>query len=91
MDVAAFSPTSFFAGLIAGVILTLLVRGASSSRTRPPPTPMVPLTGHLEDDVRALLEAGQKIEAIKLVRERTGCGLKEAKDHVEEFERGKSR
>jgi ribosomal protein L7/L12 len=34
-------------------------------------------------EVRAALERGNKIEAIKLVRERTGLGLKEAKDLVE--------
>ena len=34
-------------------------------------------------EVRALMAAGKKIEAIKLVRQRTGLGLKEAKDYVE--------
>jgi ribosomal protein L7/L12 len=43
--------------------------------------------GPLEDQVRALLRQRQKIQAIKLVRERTGIGLKEAKDAVEEAER----
>ena len=38
-------------------------------------------------DVDALLRAGQKIEAIKLVRERTGVGLKEAKDIVDAREK----
>jgi ribosomal protein L7/L12 len=37
----------------------------------------------LEDEVVSLLEQGQKIEAIKRYRERTGVGLKEAKDAVE--------
>lgn len=37
----------------------------------------------LPGEVVAALEAGQKIEAIKLLRERTGIGLKEAKDAVE--------
>ena len=36
-----------------------------------------------EDEVATLLEQGQKIEAIKRYRERTGVGLKEAKDAVE--------
>jgi ribosomal protein L7/L12 len=52
------------------------------------------------DDVRGLddvdfnahllveLAAGRKLEAIKLVRERTGLGLKEAKDAIEALERG---
>lgn len=33
--------------------------------------------------VRSLTEAGQKIEAIKLLRERTGAGLEEAQEAVE--------
>jgi ribosomal protein L7/L12 len=41
----------------------------------------------LSDDVRARvmvhLKNGNKIEAIKLVREETGFGLKESKDFVE--------
>jgi ribosomal protein L7/L12 len=35
------------------------------------------------DDVRALLRAGKKIQAIKAYRELTGADLKEAKDAVE--------
>ena len=31
----------------------------------------------------ALTLAGRKIDAIKLVREATGCGLRESKDYVE--------
>ena len=37
-------------------------------------------------ELEQLLSAGKKIEAIKLVRERTGLGLKEAKDAVERLE-----
>jgi large subunit ribosomal protein L7/L12 len=36
-----------------------------------------------EKDIVALLEQGQKIEAIRIYREKTGAGLKEAKDAVE--------
>ncbi len=46
--------------------------------------------GNAEEAVRALLDAGNKIEAIKQVREQTGLGLKEAKDLVEAMERGAS-
>jgi ribosomal protein L7/L12 len=35
-----------------------------------------------------LIQNGQKLEAIKQYRERTGSGLKEAKDAVEALERG---
>jgi hypothetical protein len=36
--------------------------------------------------VRALVQERRKIEAIKLVRQRTGLGLKEAKDLVDAME-----
>lgn len=36
---------------------------------------------------RELLKQGRKIEAIKVVREETGLGLKEAKDLVESWEK----
>ena len=39
--------------------------------------------------VMAFLQAGKKIEAIKQYRIETGEGLKEAKDAVEAFERGR--
>ena len=37
----------------------------------------------LNDEVQHLVAQGNKIEAIKLIRERTGLGLKEAKDLVD--------
>lgn len=42
----------------------------------------------LPDDVREALEQGNKIEAIKRLRESTGMGLKEAKDLVENHGQG---
>jgi ribosomal protein L7/L12 len=46
--------------------------------------------GHksLADTLTTLIQTGQKMEAIKQYRERTGSGLKEAKDAVEALERG---
>ncbi len=53
-----------------------------------PPTP--PSTSAVAEDLRArvmpLLARGQKINAIKLVRDETGMGLKQAKDYVESLE-----
>jgi large subunit ribosomal protein L7/L12 len=43
--------------------------------------------GGLSPRVADLLARGKKIEAIKVYREETGVGLKEAKDAVERFER----
>ena len=39
------------------------------------------------DEVKRLASSGQKIEAIKRLREATGLGLAEAKDVVESLER----
>lgn len=47
------------------------------------------MTDGEDEEVARLTEAlltGRKIEAIKIYRERTGCGLKEAKDEVEALE-----
>ena len=41
----------------------------------------------LPPKVLEALRSGNKIEAIKLVRERTGLGLKESKDLVERLQR----
>lgn len=40
------------------------------------------------DDIRALIAAGKKIEAIKCYRELSGCDLRTAKDAVEAMEAG---
>jgi hypothetical protein len=50
-----------------------------------PPQSDTPSTGGLawETEARALAKAGRKIEAIKLVRERTGLDLKAAKEYFE--------
>jgi hypothetical protein len=45
--------------------------------------PIGDLAAELDGEVRALLAAGNKIEAIKLVRAATGMGLREAKEMVE--------
>ncbi len=51
--------------------------------------PKAPLSIDRESEVRRLLAAGNKIEAIKLIRQMTGLGLKEAKDAAEAMEAGR--
>ncbi|GAA3232785.1 ribosomal protein L7/L12 [Actinocorallia longicatena] len=53
----------------------------------PPPPPIV-LPDHVIAEVRHLLAARKKIQAIKLIREVTGSGLKEAKDLADAMEGG---
>jgi len=57
----------------------------ATPRLSPTPSPISTdqRTVLASSEVRAALAGGNKIEAIKLVRERTGLGLKEAKDLVE--------
>lgn len=77
-------------GLALGLLLARYLRGQRASRdlTAPPPRPMVRVGDERIDneEIRALVRADRKIEAIKLVRERTGLGLAEAKDAVEALE-----
>lgn len=57
-----------------------------------PSVPQDPALGNLSEADRAEIDreiaSGRKISAIKLVRERTGMSLKEAKEFVEEFASG---
>jgi large subunit ribosomal protein L7/L12 len=72
---------------IAVVVLLLSVRNNVEvvDLPRPPPPPsQVVASGPVAD----LLREGKKLEAIKLLKEQTGVGLKEAKDAVEAMERG---
>lgn len=48
-----------------------------------PPAEAGPMDSALQSEILSLLEQARKIEAIKLYRERTGAGLKEAKVAVE--------
>lgn len=64
--------------------IEVLERGDLISPAQPQSRFLPPNAGQLE----SLVYAGQKIEAIRLYREQTGCGLREAKDAIEAFERG---
>ncbi len=76
--------------LIIGILLFVISRIRSS----PPQQTFVPSSAgeetidDLTSELRRLLQANQKIAAIKLYRERTGASLKEAKDAVDNMARG---
>lgn len=82
--------------IVAGVLFVLSVSwnrggGEQSQRLKRIERKVDLLLRHLQLDsdqgvdpkVLELMQAGRKIEAIKLYREQTGVGLKEAKDYVE--------
>ena len=49
---------------------------------------MTGISSDQEHQIKELIAKGQKIAAVKLYRELTNVGLKEAKDAVEAIERG---
>src|SRR5690349_3036097 len=71
--------------LIVVLFLRRLSWGSSPGYTEltPRAAPPVRLDPAAESELRDMVARGQKIEAIKRVRELTGLGLKEAKDYVE--------
>ena len=62
-------------------------KSAVEAIERQSPAPPAPMEGDLEQRVLALLQGGKKIEAIRIYREQTSVGLKEAKDAVEALAR----
>src|SRR5262245_34604280 len=71
--------------LIFVFFLRRLSWGSSPGYTEltPRAAPVIRLDPAAESELREMVARGQKIEAIKRVRELTGLGLKEAKDYVE--------
>ena len=66
--------------------LGLPVDGAPVHRTSDLPVSQVGGV-MVSDKVRGLVAEGKKIEAIKVLREETGLGLRDAKNTVEDLER----
>ncbi|MEZ0070958.1 ribosomal protein L7/L12 [Planotetraspora sp. GP83] len=79
-----------FLGLVLVVFLAARAGARPSTRlawrsaTLPPP-----VSADLQNHVRHLYVAGRKIEAIKVIREETGLGLKEAKSLAEALASGR--
>jgi len=52
-----------------------------------PAKPVVNILAALTMNEKACIETGRKIFAIKFIRQRLGCGLKDAKDHADAYEK----
>lgn len=83
---------AFASGFAVALLLAIVIRWRRRQRqvndlSGPPPTipSLNELTPELRNQIVSLQAQGRTIEAIKLVRESTGFGLKEAKDLVEQI------
>ncbi len=91
----------FIAGLAVGVFIGASIasrfardRGRRPSRDLLQPPRFVESShaqrrlsrGEIDEDIRRLAADGHKIEAIRKLRERSGMGLKEAKDAIERLD-----
>ena len=85
------------ATVVVAVVLGLLIvvwlvlrfaRQSAPSVTSRSTAPLPHVPPDVVDEALRICQQGNKIAAIKLVRERTGLGLREAKDVVEAAERG---
>ncbi len=90
MDLTSLPILGVVALVVAGAIVFALSRSWGGSLDRGPmpiqgvPDPRVAnISDHTLREVQALVARGNKIEAIKRLRELTGLGLKEAKDYVD--------
>lgn len=74
---------ALLAAVVLGLVLALARRGSSRTEQLRASGLLPPEGAGTEEDVRRLIAAGRKIEAIKVYREIHGGGLKEAKEAVE--------
>jgi len=73
-------------GILAIALMAAALIGRSRRRDLLEPPRQIEVSSGLEMDVRARLAEDDKIAAIKMVRDATGCGLREAKDFVEHLD-----
>jgi len=72
---------TYFMGI--SVLLSLLAARRATRAVAAPPLPPRPVPADAEARARELVAGGHKLHAIRLVREASGMGLKEAKDWVD--------
>lgn len=80
--------------LVLAALLVGYVLGRATGRRVPRPSPRAVPPGQLSDRAKLgldeALRRGERIDAIRVVREDTGCGLKEAKAFVDAYAAKKS-
>ncbi len=70
-------------GFTLAIVLGLARRRGPGPGRALPPAPPSETSRPAGEEIHRLIATGRKIEAIKVYREQTGCGLKEAKDAID--------
>ncbi len=74
---------------ILAVVITILILSRRRERTVYNPAEMTAVnTETFEERLKSLIDQWKIMEAVKLVRETKGLGLKESKDYINKFMRG---
>lgn len=73
-------------GLVSAALVIGFCIGRRTAAATTPPAPVPPPPADKLQEIRQVLAGGKKIQAIKMYREHTGAGLKEAKDAVERLQ-----
>ncbi|MEJ2410452.1 MAG: ribosomal protein L7/L12 [Novosphingobium sp.] len=87
-------PLIILAALAVFVLGWIVGRGANGTRDLSGPPAIRAFTEvgpAIRTEIESAIAAGRKIEAIKLLRDATGMGLKESKDAVEAMEQNPGR
>ncbi|MFI9554041.1 ribosomal protein L7/L12 [Nonomuraea endophytica] len=89
MEIGLMAIVLILGVVAAAVAVSLVTLGRRRGEQKPPPSLHSP--ADTEQEVLRLLQQGKTIHAIKIVRERSRLGLKEAKDLVEDVAAGRGR
>lgn len=70
-----------------GIILSLIMMiGIMINPFKTSKTKITDIDKKIDEELKELLKEGKKIQAIRILREKTGMGLKEAKEYVDHLE-----
>lgn len=82
--------TLILAAIAAAVIYLLLKRQKERQKDAPPRLHLHTLPQDARDEMHSNLNAGRKVDAIRVISQKAGVSLKEAKDFVEAVQDGRA-
>ncbi len=82
--------TLILAAFAAAVIYILLKRQKERQKDAPPRLHLHTLPQDARDEMQSHLNAGRKVDAIRVISQKAGVSLKEAKEFVEAVQNGRT-